>query len=528
MHPVLTCLQTTVAPCVGHPVLRELLEKGDFVGAATFQIDPAFYPGHRTFSVDNSVVTLLKKCAGLIREDDLHQKAVEVFYACERKNASTNARLDKFIDNKGPFEPSDEPVIAFIERWRKIVARVLGTLPRTLEPRFSGGSTYHDKGRLTTLPDKLTSVPGATREAIELFYAFPNAWTRMIDQDRRQRFELTRGNRFTSVPKDSFKNRGICIEPLANVCLQLDVGKVIRRKLLARGIDLEENQQLHRDLAQLGSLSGDLATIDLSNASDTVCLKLVKLVLPDLWYDLLFSLRSPFTQVDGKWVKLEKFSSMGNGFTFELETLLYFTLCEALGAPSKVYGDDIVVYTEDYESVTNALKFFGFEPNTNKSFNTGPFRESCGGDFFRGHPVRGPYMKKLPEAPQDWIALHNALARYEEYGGDHFSGLRALCLESVPLAIRKCVGPVILGDVCFHLEEVKTSYRLPRWNKPWERPFHKLPHVRIYRSVAKTLPWSHWTPQVHLVSALAGADPHRVQPRDSISGYTLAWACVTG
>lgn len=528
MHPVLACLQTTVAKHVTDQVLRENLANGLFDRVATTTIDPRNYSEAISYSKDNAVISLLKKCSGLLSDEaDLHQKAVETFYSCERVNAQTNARLSRFIRN-GPFEAADMRVIHFIDEWRKEIARVLGPLPRSLGPRFSNGATYHDRGRLTTLPDKLTSVPGATRACVDLFYAFPNAWTELIYRERRPRFEEVRGNRFTSVPKDSFKNRGICVEPLANVVLQLDIGHHMKKRLLKVGIDLEHGQQLHRDLAQLASLSGELATVDLSNASDTVSKNLVKLLLPSLWYDVLSTLRSPYTFIEGKWVLLEKFSSMGNGFTFELETLIFHTLCTTLGVESKVYGDDIIIPTGSYDGVVAALKFFGFEPNLKKSFKDGPFRESCGGDFFNGWPTRGPYMKKLPEEPQDWIGLHNALVRFEENAPNIFDDLRRLCIESVPLPIQKCIGPPELGDICFHLDEMEIKYRLPKFRKKWQRSFHLLPHVRTYKPVSGSIQWKHWSPSVRLVSALAGGDPHRVVPRDYITGYVLGWTHVAG
>ena len=160
----------------------------------------------------------------------------------------------------------------------------------------------------------------------------------------------------------------------------------------------------HMRLARLAS-AGRLscATIDLSNASDTVAYQLVKLVLPPDWFELLISLRAPFTDMDGKRVRLEKFSSMGNGFTFALETLLFWTLCDTVSNGEaqvlRVFGDDIIVDTAHAKACVKALEFFGFTPNAKKTFLEGPFRESCGGDYFNGVSVRAVYVKNLPDEP---------------------------------------------------------------------------------------------------------------------------------
>ena len=143
----------------------------------------------------------------------------------------------------------------------------------------------------------------------------------------------------------------------------------------------------------------------------------MKLFLPEDWFEVLDALRSPMTHVRddvvGKeaWVRLEKFSSMGNGFTFELETLLFAAITEVtcdnadarLGSGIWVYGDDIIYPSVHASAVASALRWCGFIPNKTKSFSTGPFRESCGGDYFLARNVRSYYIKDNPHEPSDWI-----------------------------------------------------------------------------------------------------------------------------
>jgi len=59
-----------------------------------------------------------------------------------------------------------------------------------------------------------------------------------------------------------------------------------------------------------------------------------------------------------------------------------------------VYGDDIIVPSESYDMVSWALECFGFQVNPEKSFSTGPFRESCGTDAFAGTNVRPIFVDR--------------------------------------------------------------------------------------------------------------------------------------
>lgn len=161
-----------------------------------------------------------------------------------------------------------------------------------------------------------------------------------------------------------------------------------------------------------------------------------------------------------KTVYLEKFSSMGNGFTFELETILYRTLAATVCGRSSVsaFGDDLIVLSDMFRDVLATLRFFGFTPNEKKTFGEGPFRESCGGDFFNGKPVRAHYLKELPNEPQHWIKLHNGLCRVGD-NGIHLGAALYFCQDQVPNHIRACKGPKQLGDIVFRDDEVEPTFR---------------------------------------------------------------------
>ena len=103
---------------------------------------------------------------------------------------------------------------------------------------------------------------------------------------------------------------------------------------------------------------------------------------------------------------------MGNGFTFELETILFRTLMKVItNYDVRVFGDDIIIDSGSAPLALKVLEWAGFRINEKKSFCEGPFRESCGGDYFEGVAVRGHFLEEIPDAPQNWVALANGLHR---------------------------------------------------------------------------------------------------------------------
>jgi len=203
-------------------------------------------------------------------------------------------------------------------------------------------------------------------------------------------------NKITFVPKTAKTERTIAVEPLLNGYVQKGVDSFMRKRLKRVGINLDDqtrNQKLARE-GSLGEESDPYVTIDLSSASDSVSLELCRYMLPPEWFEFLNSLRSKRFELDGTLTSYNKFVSMGNGFCFPLETLIFASLCEAAyrGSSQKadysVYGDDIIVRSSVADRLLSLLRVCGFKVNREKTFLSGPFRESCGADWFEGEDVR--------------------------------------------------------------------------------------------------------------------------------------------
>jgi len=475
--------------------------------------------GAERFKRDAQAVNMLRKANFLPIEVDRELATLDLFLEMERKCKQTNDRfhpLHIWSELNDP-ELHDPRIPEYFRRVRKIIRKWLGPLPQQLEGSFGPGAIFEtrrqrrnwpktkrfDRLGLTnqprglTLGDKLKTIPSVTNGARFLFehYFWPSAWGRHHLSCRQNSINTCRGNRFFTVPKTALIDRGACVEPGGNVFLQLGVGAYLKHRLKLWGLDLVENKPLHMQLACIGSLNNSLATIDLSSASDTLAKHLVKFLLPGEWFALLDDLRSPSSRLPphrgrrGGWYASEKFSSMGNGFTFELETLIFAALAcalesdgeYALGDTVHVLGDDIVVARDRAPDLISILRYCGFMPNTKKTYSDGPFRESCGGDFFCGIDVRSHYIEEAPIEPTDWISLANGIFRRSCYLDLRQSpGFRARlrALDQLPSDIRCNRGPAELGDVIVHdLAQRWTSWQLDsiRWFRCTIPQFPHLP-----------------------------------------------------
>lgn len=265
-------------------------------------------------------------------------------------------------------------------------------------------------------------------------------------------YRLTDKLTLTLVPK-SFKSvRAIMPNTTIGSFYSLGVGEMIRKRLKKVGCDISRQQMLHRDIARDASVHMRYVTADLSSASDSISVELVRRLLPDDWFDELNSHRiAKVLLPNGTSVESLTFCTMGIGYTFPLQTLIFSALLIAIQSLTiescklgkiSVYGDDLIYHGQIHNSVLTVFPQLGFVINEDKTFCDGGFRESCGGDYFRGVDVR-PFQprngsaivcQKAYEAVlYKWI--NGLLARWSEH---EVSGtLHFLCSE-----IERCTGSV--------------------------------------------------------------------------------------
>lgn len=521
-----------------------MMKYGEWEQIAVKRTDPRAYEAQDVdkFRRDYLATELLRKFPALPIKADPKKVAIEKFWESEQQCKRTNDRLTPFV-HRYYYDIRDGEVYDFIDRVRKNIAMVLGVLPDELDLRYGPGSTYESKElpvsrclkRNLTLGDKFQQQLHLTPSAL-CFQPLLERTAVGRARVRAFRSDLlpvtVRGNRFFSVPKDATTERGACAEPGGNVQVQMGLGRAIRARLKRTGIDLEVGQQVHGSRALEASKDGSLATIDLRSASDTICRKVVELLFPRLWFETLDCARSPYTLMPnpsgggkGVWVRLEKFSSMGNGFTFEVETLLFLGICRAV-VPERewpnvhVYGDDIIVPSRWAGDVLAALAFFGFTPNERKTFTTSDFRESCGTDAFAGVQIKAFRWDSVPQSPVDWISTHNSIHRsLSEWLLDG-------CMQPVKAAIRSKVpshlwlyGPEWYGDAVVHSREWRRLCRVAKVEDG-------IVYGKALKAESRLVALDYFHPEVQFALALYGVDPEGLAYRpseDEPPSYTLTY-----
>lgn len=252
------------------------------------------------------------------------------------------------------------------------------------------------------------------------------------------RIDVVANNKISFVPKTAKTDRTIAVEPLLNSLVQKGIDEQMRKHLLRVGIDLRD-QGLNQQLAREGSLDDSeegYVTIDLKSASDSISIGIARLLLPDDWYRLLNRCRSHTYELDGELNVYHKFCSMGNGFCFPLETLVFASACFAVGAMRPVhdfivYGDDIVIRKKYASALVNLLKHWGFKTNNGKTFLEGPFRESCGRDWFGGKDVR-PFTLDYKLDSVENIFKYLNLTRRNDRSENFFHTVRGLVVSTLP------------------------------------------------------------------------------------------------
>lgn len=361
---------------------------------------------------------------GSASESDRQAKALEKFLHAEKRCAIANRRLAFYSKHPKRIRPLVRQVLnqAIDSLWC-----ALGALPddETLfgESRFGPGLTYALRGQdQRNLMYKIDGDQTVTPECRALagntlFGVFPN-WAQHL-VERQFCLERVAGNRVAYVPKTADIDRTIGIEPSLNVFLQKGVDVYMRDRLRTyMGLRLDD-QQWSIDCMRRNGLG--ISTIDLSAASDSVSIELVKMMLPPEWFALLDALRSrSFTLDDGlSFRPYHKFSSMGNATTFPLESAIFMAVAKACCSVAgysdavldcvRVYGDDIIVPWQCAGLVIEVLSFLGFRTNSDKTFVFGPFRETCGIDLLNGVDVRPVFLRTIPTQPWTVAGLFNRL-----------------------------------------------------------------------------------------------------------------------
>lgn len=446
---------------------KALKEKG--LAGLPAMPDPLEYDSASSFQCDYLVYSYLRKYRQAADEEALHAKAIDSFLETERKNGVTNARIRSgFLarDAEGILQDAKRKIERILGEWSwsaflkhcewgpggtATIRRAVATVDRKLKERHLSVSRRcvkyaiaylsHDihwmQARLPHVAGPTTPLPGE--------------------------FKVLDHSVFDTVVKDFESRRTIDKQPTLNTFFQKGVGGSIRQRLRRFGVDLDDQSRNQR-LAAL-AYEQQLATEDLRNASNTVTLELVRYLLSGCpeWLQVMEDTRVTHCCIERNGVKelhkLELYSAMGNGFTFELESLIFLALSlavqdeQGVPGPVAVYGDDIIVPAQVSERLRAVLSEVGFEINVRKSFNSGPFYESCGKHYFRGIEVTPSYQKEevvdLPSA----VRAFNRLYRWSERS----------CSLDFGLPMLRAAIPYAQANWYDHLRRQVRKYYQPTW-----------------------------------------------------------------
>ena len=398
-------------------LLSHLGGTGEEIVSAT--VVPKDYGNAYDFSTDYLCAELMSKYPFWDLGINRAGVALEKFRLAEVQCSQANRRLVDLGANS-LITVSTERILSGA-RWK--IQNLLGSFSwseAAKNLRFGPGATTSKGQKLRDVYYKIgDGTPECSYTLLPLLFYMRQEFPRWDFEAR-----VARGSRVVTVPKSAKTDRIICIEPDLNVLVQLGIGRCIRTRLRRVGLLFPNAQQINAEAAREGSLTGSLATVDLSSASDTISKELVRYLMPSDWLQALEQARSPIALFEGRSIPLEKFSAMGNGYTFELETLIFWAIVKEIVAHHSewnqrvlVYGDDIIVDSRATRLISEVFEEVGFTMNPKKTFFDGPFRESCGKHYFHGVDVSPYYVRKMLKGPRDWFGRRTLFVVTPDYRG---------------------------------------------------------------------------------------------------------------
>jgi len=420
----------------------------------------------------------------------------------------------KKVDAELPteFDSTDKILI----RARSLVRRVLcNTDPLESRPCHGSGAT----ACRTSNSEKWHKLRYYSK--LDAFFSYPDyffySYTHLADQlDKLENAEESNPRaRVVLVPKDSRGPRVISCEPAEMMYIQQGLMRQLYRTIethsLTRGLINFTDQSINQELAKDGSITDHYATLDLAEASDRVSLALVRFLFPERWVEALEACRSEETILpSGDIVKLNKFAPMGSSCCFPVEAIVFWAIASAsiqihyetqvtqeygywipimynsretslvrrrdwVEPNVYVYGDDIIVDADKARLVVDGLESYGLKVNRAKSYVSGPFRESCGGDYYKGENVTPIRVRKALASSvcsqvTDAALCNTLIAKLGLVDSQSIISLiDGLYQQPLPRSMRNLPGCVSITAIC------NDVFYQRRWNKDLQRWEHRIP-----------------------------------------------------
>lgn len=425
-----------------------------------------------------------------------------------------------------PIERSERVRLdALFQRVRTIISEILmdqwpdldfcptGGATATVSRQFSVASSKVDGTPLTAEPQPHKCAP-ASRDYLELMFEenpgvarrFLRARDRLLDESQVvEPIEMPSSvspddladlanhlctnvppAKFDWVPKDWDSVRLIGKSNSISIMVQKTFGTALRKALLKVGINLND-QSINQEWAEIGSITGLVATVDLSAASDSISLACLSL-FPRRWREYFLSCRDTHVAVKSTTHKLAMIAGMGNGYIFELESLLFYAMTKAVVEECNlntswisVYGDDIICPVGAVDRLEEVFLACGFLLNKTKSFKEGKFRESCGKHYFNGFDVTPWYVKSNLDDISELYHHYNGLSEWSDRTGHSIESCLRQIVNCIPPRDR-CMVPVTWSTKSgLHYPCEGALHPVRKWNRNLQR-FEYVWNVLVQRN----------------------------------------------
>lgn len=393
-----------------------------FSGWRTWARLPAFLRGFVRQVFDSTTGGLLDEpsieCIKAVRQICLGFKKLGLRCSPSREQAA----IDRYIETER-FLESFVPDSDEIEAFRKVSNLIWGSVfgdfnHHELCPKHGPGAVVEHY----TQNSKYSAKRWHTR--LEPYFpsdAFVFCSTEHFAEEGDKLIEVPEDQeepvKVTLVPKTLKTPRIIAIEPCCMQYAQQSLSRYLVSRLesswLTRGHINFSDQTVNQKLAVSASSDGQLATVDLSDASDRVSLSIVEHMLrinPDLLGSILACRSKAAKLPSGEVIPLKKFASMGSAVCFPIEAMVFYTIIIAsllreqklpytfrniymVSRDVYVYGDDIIIPVNMAHAVFRSLSLLGMKVNFSKTYVNGYFRESCGVDVYKGIKVTPTYIR---------------------------------------------------------------------------------------------------------------------------------------
>jgi hypothetical protein len=356
--------------------------------------------GAHLFKCDYQLESLFKRYRF---KDDVYSDA-EILAMSSTKFVDCQARISSGM-------PVDTLSFRVLRKARQICKRILGdyNIEEHMQLcRFGRRSDVTNNYRSSYLDTKLEGPITGTTEHVRWFedYLLTDNLLREVlvkGENQYPSYQMCESSSITYVPKTYKAFRGVKKPTLIGSFYTYGLGKMLQRRLkkvrVYKGLrlDIRRLQETHKRLVKRSSRDRILATADLSAASDSISWELLNWLLPRKWLKVVLFGRQRQINVEGYGqIPLHSVCLMGDGHTFPLQTLVFYSLVKAMEELTSngkhrlvsVYGDDLIYPSELHPFVRVVFPRLHLKLNEDKTYVTDYFRESCGADYCRGCDVR--------------------------------------------------------------------------------------------------------------------------------------------